>query len=962
MLLWAGVPRLLWIIAGTPIPLSWPTWQQIQTALLSPDDGSLLFGLLKYLAWGAWFRFTAATASELFIRITGKAASLPTRPGSVRKIARSLVIGATMASLSATASIRSDLSGASRPAVVATATDTSRLDGVYAVEPGDSLWTIAAHQLGDPRLWRQIWQLNAHRQHNDGRIFDDPALIRPGWHLHLPTQTGRPGRPDHGDRRDGHRPDAPPDPAQPHPSASPPPSPLPSPALSTRRSNTPPGHSATGNTPAPISTSVSATDQNRSADRPASPVTEDQAVSVFAVGALVGISFAAAAGFAVHLARLHARRHRTTPHPTAAPSPPNAPLPAPLPHLAHAQQRADPHATPDPDPLASAFTQHTNPPTPKADAQAARHHQPRPILIPPCGLILAQSGDQELRVDLGAAGGLGIQGPIADDVARAVLLGLLLRNPYEQVQVVTTADVASRLLADHTRTDADIAALPGLVVRPSLDQALAHLEAETVARLRLIDTAEVQDIVEHRRRFPAEAAPSLLLVADTPNDSHAARLATLTELGRPYDIAALILGPWPGGATCHTDPDGTVTSATGRVVPHLAHARLSHLPSSQITTMVQLIQAAHGKPTALFTPTPTPPPAPAGVPPATTRPDRPGEDLPRESHLSSPGTRRNWPPPYSRQVYPPPAPPPDPPTTPEAADPASQPDTAPTPASTAATGHDQPRNRDRPDHGQPPVQLRLFGRLRLLVGGQEIVTGLRADSRSLLALLALHPGGQSTEQIFAALRPDADPSSDIRRLYTAVTKARATLRLATTAGAEAGSGGGQAMFINHAAERYQLDPDLIGVDVWAFDHALASATRAVDTPTRITWLQRAAELYTGELLEQYPEPFADAARETTRRHAAEALTKLARLTTPTDPEAALAWYEKALEIDPYSEELFGELMNAQAALGHLDAVRRTYTRLKKAMAELDAEPSASTLELVRRLLTISTSPSPGPRD
>jgi nucleoid-associated protein YgaU len=55
----------------------------------------------------------------------------------------------------------------------------------YTVERGDTLWDIADEQLGDPTAWPEIWERNAGNDMGDGRSFDDPNLILPGWELEL---------------------------------------------------------------------------------------------------------------------------------------------------------------------------------------------------------------------------------------------------------------------------------------------------------------------------------------------------------------------------------------------------------------------------------------------------------------------------------------------------------------------------------------------------------------------------------------------------------------------------------------------------------------------------------------------------------------------------------------------------------------------------------------------------------
>ncbi|MGH2746218.1 MAG: peptidoglycan-binding protein [Gammaproteobacteria bacterium] len=52
--------------------------------------------------------------------------------------------------------------------------------GVYVVQQGDTLSSIAEHQLGDAELWSEIFELNKD-------LIADPDKIRPGQVLALPV-------------------------------------------------------------------------------------------------------------------------------------------------------------------------------------------------------------------------------------------------------------------------------------------------------------------------------------------------------------------------------------------------------------------------------------------------------------------------------------------------------------------------------------------------------------------------------------------------------------------------------------------------------------------------------------------------------------------------------------------------------------------------------------------------------
>ena len=76
-------------------------------------------------------------------------------------------------------------SGAHRRSQAAPEPTTDAPAATYTVEPGDTLWDIADEQLGDPTAWPEIWERHAGDDMGDGRVFDDPNLILPGWELEL---------------------------------------------------------------------------------------------------------------------------------------------------------------------------------------------------------------------------------------------------------------------------------------------------------------------------------------------------------------------------------------------------------------------------------------------------------------------------------------------------------------------------------------------------------------------------------------------------------------------------------------------------------------------------------------------------------------------------------------------------------------------------------------------------------
>ena len=57
---------------------------------------------------------------------------------------------------------------------------------LVTVKPGDSLWRIAARNLGSGSRWQEIYALNRDRVQADGRTLRNPSIIQIGWVLDLP--------------------------------------------------------------------------------------------------------------------------------------------------------------------------------------------------------------------------------------------------------------------------------------------------------------------------------------------------------------------------------------------------------------------------------------------------------------------------------------------------------------------------------------------------------------------------------------------------------------------------------------------------------------------------------------------------------------------------------------------------------------------------------------------------------
>lgn len=220
--------------------------------------------------------------------------------------------------------------------------------------------------------------------------------------------------------------------------------------------------------------------------------------------------------------------------------------------------------------------------------------------------------------------------------------------------------------------------------------------------------------------------------------------------------------------------------------------------------------------------------------------------------------------------------------------------------------------------------------------------GLRRKGREILAFLALHPGGATIETLLAALFPDDDPDSAVVRLRRDIYNVRDVLRRATQVP--------DAKFVSFAAERYQLNPDLIDADVWAlergFDELRAPSKSSGDS---VDALKRVVGAYGGQLLDHSPYEWIDLGlRENYVRRVVDSAQQLSGLLEHCgDTDGALAAAETALAADRDAEGLYRRVMVLQLALGRNDAAKRTLRELEARLSDIDAEPSDETVRLVR---------------
>ncbi|MFG2249117.1 BTAD domain-containing putative transcriptional regulator [Spirillospora sp. NPDC048823] len=633
-----GCPVAMYAMGGSPIPDRIPSWEEISATLMRQDtDQSVFLATLFLIGWGAWCLFIVTVCSEAVNYLAGRsrpATSRPVRP--FQELVRNLVATATL-TFSALASLSTSASATAATHTHAVAADANaavpetgsheqlspRQDTppqeptesewtplladepaaqpkpdhhearTHVVKRGETLWGLARRTYGSGDRYPEIFKNSRNIDQPNGiPALTDPDVIHPGQHVRLPRPSTPEGAPSSARS------------AAPHAGAHA--SPAEQDNQSGIRASTPRGSTSGRATASPVPSPVVAPPaDDLVSPAPSAPDDRDDAGSPLAIslpsGSLIGLGLAAALSVAVAATRLHRRRRRPLQSdPEAAEHIPEAPIPTPVlkAHKAHLDTYVvrEAPAPSDPQLIREDLL------TPEPDHIVVGTRDGQAITIPLAGLSLGLTGDG------------------AHAAARAITIELLAKAHRYRAEVIIPQPDAQALFPGDDIADLSTAH-DGLTLKPSLHEAINHLEIELLHRGRILETTEQPDVAALRADDPAEPLPTVLLVASIPADN--ARADALAALGRRFGLGVLVLGAWTSGTSVELAADATVTDTDGPNAARFTRASLFHLTADDAAEMLRTIRTATG--TEAPSPTnagPTPEPE---TPSAIVPPPRPSE-------------------------------------------------------------------------------------------------------------------------------------------------------------------------------------------------------------------------------------------------------------------------------------------------------------------------------------------------
>ena len=222
----------------------------------------------------------------------------------------------------------------------------------------------------------------------------------------------------------------------------------------------------------------------------------------------------------------------------------------------------------------------------------------------------------------------------------------------------------------------------------------------------------------------------------------------------------------------------------------------------------------------------------------------------------------------------------------------------------------------------PTLEVRLLGGFTVLHAGEPVTPppGMGAQAVKFVAVA----GGRATvDHLVEALWPEAEPGRGRTRLRNVLARLRQDVELLVRDGDEVALADGAVcdltLFLDEAAQ--------------ALGGTAGSAVA-----------RRAVERYAGELLpgDRYQD-WTAGPRERARAHYLRLLDRLAA--AETDVDQAVAWYERALDVDPYDEERYVAMAQLLVQQGRAGPAHRVVRRALAMVDRLGVPPSAALVAL-----------------
>jgi len=243
----------------------------------------------------------------------------------------------------------------------------------------------------------------------------------------------------------------------------------------------------------------------------------------------------------------------------------------------------------------------------------------------------------------------------------------------------------------------------------------------------------------------------------------------------------------------------------------------------------------------------------------------------------------------------------------------------------------------------PPLTIQCFGRFQVRRAGQPVQLCANRKGRAILRYLIAQPDRRATMDVLMELLWPGEPEAAARhRLHCGFS----ALRQSLNSGVAVQRGGG---YLRCDGGVYGVSPEAeVQTDVEQFLSAYR-AGRSASGARRAGHFAAACRLYTGPfLVEDLYVDWPALQREHLQRVYLTMCEDLAaHYIGAAQPEEAVGWALRILELNPSDEPAYRLLIRAQLQLGRREEALRLFRRCRVALAEeLGVEPAAETAALL----------------
>jgi DNA-binding SARP family transcriptional activator len=244
------------------------------------------------------------------------------------------------------------------------------------------------------------------------------------------------------------------------------------------------------------------------------------------------------------------------------------------------------------------------------------------------------------------------------------------------------------------------------------------------------------------------------------------------------------------------------------------------------------------------------------------------------------------------------------------------------------------------------VRVRALGAFETAVDGESLENGTKPQRKPIeLLKYLIVAGGRDVPfgAVTQALWPDADGDAAKRSFDVTLHRLRRML--------------GHDDAIALQGGKLALNPGIVWVDALAFERLagrLDEAQRAGrDDPIALLELhERALRLYRGPLLTSDDEPWIQPARARLRRRflqLAEAVGE--HWERNGSPDAALAWYHRAVDLEPTAERIHQHILRLLHKQGRFAEALEAYRQCREVLAAILAAAPSPETEALHRLVS-----------